>query len=194
MVRHIARPKLETLFMKYLQLLFLLTLAGFSFGCTEYERFRHRHHRGAYDLSGEEIQNLRFYVSTEVLAHVESADGTETTSGSKTILLGQRTPGVVTDVGLNWIRVTFRKDATERRTGGMFFLADPNALQDDAYYLASEAKQGEGFTRLLDLSDKTVQIEGREFNIVYGSSATLLIDTADWREIVESRRLLYSNE
>ena len=60
-------------------------------------------------LSDEEIKGIQFYISDRVLVQTESPTERSPITGGNVILVARETPGVVTDVGPEWIRVSFRK-------------------------------------------------------------------------------------
>src|SRR5262249_46815868 len=64
--------------------------------------FQNASHRQTYSLNVDDLKKLQFYISTNVVAQYQDATGT------KSLLLTRLTPGVATDPGPNWIKVSFR--------------------------------------------------------------------------------------
>ena len=89
----------------WIALLSLLVLAS----CTPSykEMFLNRTYRENLSLQDEELKTLQFYISTNVLVQYESP------SGKQSLLLPEETPGVVTAVGPDWLKVSFREGGAE---------------------------------------------------------------------------------
>jgi hypothetical protein len=158
--------------------LLLASLA--STGCgTHTEFFLNRAHRTNYALETEELQSLQFYISTDVLAHEigTKSEGTRTS----VYVVKRDTPGVVTEAGPTWLRVSFGP------TRGAPFVALPDEDEDAWYWLATEVEGEQGFRRVRDLDDKVVVVDGRRFRLAYGSSARLLVNSKDLRKLIEKR-------
>src|SRR5207249_10849112 len=76
----------------------------------------YRAYRDQYAITAEELKTLQFYISGDVLAHAVDASGGGTPA--QAVIVKQRTPGLVREVGPNWLRVAF----TEGGEGVLFRL------------------------------------------------------------------------
>jgi hypothetical protein len=159
-------------------LISLLLAALAPTGCaTRTEFFLNRAHRMNYALETEELQSLQFYISTDVLAH---EIGTKTEGTPTSVYVVKRdTPGVVTEAGPTWLRVSFGP------TRGAPFVTVPDEEDDSWYWLATEVEQG--LRRVRDVDDKVVVVDGRRFRLAYGINARLLVNSKDLRKLIEKR-------
>ena len=125
-------------------------------------------------LEDEELKHLQFYISTNVLVQYDGP------AGKQSILLPQETPGVVTAVGPDWLRVSFREGGAE-----VPFVVDPRAY--GAYYVATELPGQAGFHLLKDLPQKVFYYNGTPYQVIYGDRAHLLVDGNDLQKLLEKR-------
>lgn len=150
--------------------------------CSTTERaqgFLHRAHRGVYALVPDDLERMQFYISREVLAHRVTADGT--TNPGDVVVLPTETRGRVLEAGSTWMRVAFTADGP-----GAVFLARESG--DDAFYkLATEAEGRPGWTRVEDLPEPILIVDGQRYRIIHGANAFLLIDRKDLDRIVAER-------
>jgi hypothetical protein len=72
--------------------------------------FLNRTHRVNLSLEDEELKHLQFYISTDVLVQYGGP------SGKQSLFLPDETPGVVTTVGPDWLKVSFLCVAVVSRT------------------------------------------------------------------------------
>jgi hypothetical protein len=143
--------------------------------------FLHKEHRLDYGIQEAELKGLRFYISTDVLARQEV--GPETSSSPDgVILVAAETPGVVTEVGPDWLRVSFEKGGR-----GVPFLARMDRGQDSAYWLATELPGG-GFEQVRQVPERTLAVQDRKFVVVRGYNARLEVDGEELTKLIESRR------
>jgi hypothetical protein len=153
----------------------------FSAGCaTPKQVFMHKGHRENYAIANAELRIVQFYISTAVLAK-SLAPGQEGTPESVVIVPGE-TPGVATEIGPDWLRVSFQEGGR-----GVPFVRVPSTAGDSAYWLATEVEGQAGFRRLKDLPEKILRVEGIEFQLVQGGNARLLIDSGDLGRLIEQR-------
>ncbi len=155
-------------------------LAGLVFaGCsTPKEAFLQFQHRENYALQDEEIASLQFYISREVLAR-NVADKASTSS---VVVVPLETPGAATDVGPDWIRVSFQEDGA-----GVYFLAVKTMGGDSVYWLATEVEGKPGLHALKDVEKKVIRVPEGEFELIYGDKARLLVNTDDLQKLIEKR-------
>ena len=139
--------------------------------------FQNASHRQTYSLNVDDLKKLQFYISTDVVAQYQDATGT------KSLLLTKLTPGVATDAGPNWIKVSFREGGVD-----VPFVADPNQY-DARYWIATEVEGSKDFKRIYDLSDRFFLYKGIRYKVVSGADAVLFFDLAEWKRLVENRRV-----
>jgi len=139
--------------------------------------FQNASHRQTYSLNVDDLKKLQFYISTDVVAQYQDATGT------KSLLLTRLTPGVATDAGPNWIKVSFREGGVD-----VPFVADPNQY-DARYWIATEVEGSKDFKRIYDLSDRFFLYKGIRYKVVSGADAVLFFDLAEWKRLVENRRV-----
>jgi len=161
--------------------------------------FLHTAHRQNYSLTAQELRGLRFYISTTVLAQYEGA------TGKKSVKMSQGTLGVVTDVGPDWLTVSFREggidvpfiiDRTDRsKKGSRYFRATKEGLvevegsKDSQYWLATEVEGRKGFYMIKDLPEKVFLYEGTRYSLVTGARANLIVDSKGLDKLVKSRQV-----
>lgn len=158
-------------------------------------------HRENYTLNKQELQNLQFFISTNVLAQYEDA------TGRKSVLVTKGTPGVVTDVGPNWLKVSFRKGGadipfvttqeskggrpgltTEKKGSTMIIRVTESPGEDTRYWFATEVEGKEGFHEIRKLPEKVFLHEGTRYQLIYGANAFLLVDTEELYNVIKTRK------
>jgi hypothetical protein len=139
------------------------------------EMFLNRTHRVNLSLEDEELKNLQFYISTSVLVQYDGP------SGQQSILLPEETPGVVTAVGPDWLKVSFRE-----RGADVPFVVDLRS-QNDFYYVATELPGQAGFHMIKDLPQKVFHYNGTPYRVIYGDRARLLVDGKGLQKLREKR-------
>ncbi len=141
--------------------------------------FLHKEHRGAYALVEQDLERMQFFISREVLAHRVGEDGT--TSPDDVVILDMRTRGKVVEVGPNWLRVAFQAKGV-----GAVFLASGTGA-DSLYKLASEGEGRPGYSRVQDMEDPILMVEGQRYRVIRGAQAYLLIEEVDLKRVVADR-------
>ena len=139
--------------------------------------FQNNSHRQLYSLNLEDLEKLQFYISRDVVAQYQDATGT------KSLLVPRLTPGVATDAGPNWIKVSFREGGVD-----VPFITDPNQY-DGRYWIATEVEGTKDFKKIADLPDKSILYKGTRYKLVSGSDAILLMDWDGWKRLVETRKV-----
>jgi hypothetical protein len=142
--------------------------------------FSHEFHRVEYRLTDSELKGLQFFISTEVLAQTESPTERNTPTGNSVILLKRGTPGVVTEIGPNWLRVSFREGSR-----GVQFLAETDEYP--LYGLATAGEDGTGLRLVKDVPGHLVVHEGVRYEVVKGHDAVLACDYEQLRELIDKR-------
>ena len=92
------------------------------------------------------------------------------------------TKGAVTEVGPNWLRVSFQEGGP-----GVLFVSD-TGKPEDRYWLATTAEGLPGVYKVKDLPDKVLENQGRRYKVVQGADAYLLLDRKDFDKLVEGRQ------
>jgi hypothetical protein len=126
-------------------------------------------------LDDEELKQLQFYTSTNVLVHYDGPSGTQA------LFFPAETPGVVTAVGPDWLQVHFREGGAE-----VPFVMDPRGLYG-AYYVATELPGQAGFHLLKDLPQKVFYYQGTPYQVIYGAEAHLQVDDQALQTLLEHR-------
>jgi hypothetical protein len=157
----------------WIALLSLLVLA--SCASSYKEMFLNRTYRANLSLEDEELKALQFYISTNVLMQYESP------SGKQSILLPEDTPGVVTAVGPDWLKVSFRKGGAE-----VPFIVDTRS-QYDTYDVATELPGKTGFHMIKELPQKVFYYNGTLYQVIYGDKAYLLVSGKDLQKLLKKR-------
>ena len=139
--------------------------------------FQNISHRQTYSLNLEDLKKVQFYISSDVVAQYQDATGT------KSLLLTRLTPGVATDAGPNWIKVSFREGGVD-----VPFIADPNQY-DGRYWIATEVEGSKDFKRIYELPDRSFLYKGVRYKVVSGADAVLLFDLEGWKKVVETRKV-----
>ena len=160
----------------------LVMLAGCSSNQFSRVNFLHVAYRQMYAIEDQEFYKLQFYVAKDVLAHEETRAQGDAGAAGRVIVMREGTPGVVKEVGDDWLRVSFEKGGP-----GVFFLTDPTK-EEDLYWLATRMEGREGLYVVKDLPQKIVLQEGRRYLVMEGADASLLVDGSDMARLIESRR------
>jgi hypothetical protein len=95
--------------------------------------------------------------------------------------LPEETPGVVTAVGPDWLKVSFRKGGAE-----VPFVVDRRS-QYDLYYVATELPGQTGFHMLKELPQKVFYYNGTPYQVIYGDKAHLLVDGKELQKLLKKR-------
>ena len=156
-------------------IVFISLLALLSCASSYKEMFLNRTYRENLSLQDEELKTLQFYISTNVLVQYESP------SGKQSILLPEETPGVVTAVGPDWLKVSFREGGAD-----VPFVVDRRS-QYDLYYVATELPGQTGFHMLKELPQKVFYYNGTPYQVIYGDKAYLLVSGTDLQKILKKR-------
>src|SRR4029450_12981222 len=102
-------------------------------------------------------KTLQFYISTNVLVQYDGP------SGKQSILLPAETPGVVTAVGPDWLKVSFRKSGAD-----VPFVVDARSKYD-LYSVATELPGQAGFHMIKELPQKVFYYNGTPYQVIYGN-------------------------
>jgi hypothetical protein len=138
--------------------------------------FLNNSHRQTPSLRLEDLQQVQFYLSDDVVAKYQDA------SGAKSLLLPRLTPGVATSEGPNWIKVSFRDGGVD-----VPFITDAKQ-SDGRYYIATEVAGSKEFKRISDLPVRSFLYKGVQYNVASGGDALLLFDWQSWNSVVETRK------
>jgi hypothetical protein len=141
-------------------------------GAPKKMNFLHSSVRETYLIQPAELKALQFYISENVLAQ---GDG-------DVVLVASGTKGAVTEVGPNWLRVSFQEGGP-----GVLFVSD-TGKPEDRYWLATTAEGLPGVYKVKDLPDKVLENQGRRHKVVQGADAYLLLDRKDFDKLVEGRQ------
>ena len=139
------------------------------------EIFLNRTYRENLSLEDQELKSLQFFISTSVYVQHDSP------TGKKTILLPEETPGVVTSVGPDWLKVSFRKGGID-----VPFIVNKRA-QYDLYYVATEVPGKTGFHMLKDLPEKIFYYQGTPYRVISGEKAHLMVDSKGLQKLLKKR-------
>jgi hypothetical protein len=141
--------------------------------------FYERTLRQSYAITPDEIKTLQFYISGEVLAHrIEDRSPTATPD---VVIVPAGTPGLVREVGSDWLRVAF----TEGGEGVLFRLRVDRS--DSVYALATTTESGE-IVLVSRLPEPVLTTGGRRFKIVSGGTAYLLVNNDDLNRLLAGRQ------
>jgi hypothetical protein len=135
-------------------------------------------YRDRYAISADELKTLQFYISAEVLAH--EMDATPGVEAKQVVIVAARTPGVVRDVGPDWLRVAFTKGGE----GVLFRLRDD--LPGATYYLATPTEGGK-IALVRNLPQPVLIQGGRHYKIIRGADAYLNVSAKDINGLINSR-------
>lgn len=156
----------------------VIAASAWACGGTRSDVFLHTTHRIQYAIQPEELEQLQFYISKDVLAHATGAG--ESPRPEDVIVIDLGTPGLVLESGDRWVRVAFAEGGH-----GVHFLASHGGT-DSAYLLATETGDG-GLVRVADLPKPVLSSRGREYRIVYGADAYLRVDEEGLNRLIERR-------
>ena len=134
-------------------------------------------HRQSYSLNEDDLKQIQFYVSEDIVAQVKE------TTATQSFLIPSMTPGVVTAAGPNWVKVSFREGGVD-----VPFVADPKQ-NDSRYYIASEVEGGKSFRRVTEVPGRVFIYKGTQLNLVTGADAMLLVDWDSWDKVAERRKV-----
>ncbi len=162
--------------MRILVLVIVVSLVS-AVGCSTPIRkhFLHKHDRLDFLLTADEIKTLQFYVSTRVVAIAQAEQ-------AQSIVVPAGTPGVITEVGPEFLRVSFKKGTS------VPFVADPTAGYQP-YFLATTDPSGSGLQKLADTADQVFHRDGISYRIEYGASALLEVDLEQMRKLIARRQI-----
>jgi len=169
---------------RFLPLARIAALLGFlllaACGTEQIDPPFYRGYRDQYAITAEELKTLQFYISAEVLAHALDAS-TGVTTPEQVVIVDKRTPGLVREVGPNWLRVAFTKGGE----GVLFRLR--NDKQSAVYALATRTADGK-IALVSELPDPIVSQGDRRFQIIRGADAYLIVSAKDLNRVIDSRR------
>ena len=137
--------------------------------------FLNQTYRQNLSLEDEELKHLQFYISTNVLVQYDGP------LGKKSILLQEKTPGVVTAVGPDWLKVSFREDGAD-----VPFVADSQG-QYDVYSVATELPGQAGFHMIKNLPQKVFYYNGTPYQVRYGDKAFLQVEEKELQKLLKKR-------
>jgi len=137
--------------------------------------FLNQTNRQNLNLEDEELKHLQFYISTNVLVQYDGP------LGKKSILLQEATPGVVTAVGPDWLKVSFREGGAD-----VPFVADSQG-EYDVYSLATELPGQAGFHMIKKLPQKVFYANGTPYQVMYGDKAFLQVEEKELQKLLKKR-------
>ena len=127
--------------------------------------FQHNYHRQDYSFNEEDLKQLQFYISTDIVARYKDVAGT------KSLLVPGLTPVVKTGAGPNWLKVSLREGGID-----VSFITDPNHY-NALHRLATEGEGSREFKKISELPEKVFLNKGIRYQLVSGSDAFLLMDS-----------------
>jgi len=139
--------------------------------------FQHHYHRQDLSFNEEDLKQLQFYISTDIVARYKDATGT------KSVLVTGMTPVVVTGAGPNWVKVNSREGGVD-----VPFVTDPNHY-NGFYWIATEVEGSKEFKKISELPEKVFLHKGTRYQLVSGSGAFLLVDWEGWESLAKSRKV-----
>jgi hypothetical protein len=139
--------------------------------------FLNRTYRQNLSLEDEELKNLQFYISTNVLVQYDGP------LGKKSMLLQEETPGVVTAVGPDWLKVSFREGGAD-----VPFVVDSQGAYD-VYSVATELPGQAGFHMIKNLPQKVFYYDGTPYQVMYGDKAFLQVEEKELQKLLKKRIL-----
>ena len=169
--------------------LFLATaLVAFLFaapGCASQQVAFTQHLRAQYDLTGEELKKLQYYVSSDVTLQRGFRSEEGEVSGShklvrkeeglvEQVVVRAGTPGVATEYGETYLAVSFEPGAS------LFFGSPPSDRDPDRKYKLSAKRWTEQYGELM--------YGGKEFHAVDGSGQAYLEVVLESLNAVEERK------
>jgi hypothetical protein len=123
----------------------IAVLLGLLVGCASGSKtitFQHNYHRQDYSFNEEDLKQLQFDISTDIVARYKDATGT------KSLLVPGLTPVVVTGAGPNWLKVSLREGGVD-----VLFITDPSHY-NTLYRLATEVEGSREFKKISELPEK----------------------------------------
>ena len=139
--------------------------------------FQRNYHRQDYSFNEEDLKQLQFYISTNIVARYKDATGT------KSLLVPGMTPVVVTGAGPNWLKVSLREGGVD-----VPFITDPNHY-NALYRLATEVEGSKELKKITELPEKVFLNKGTRYQLVSGSDAFLLVDWEGWERLAKTRKV-----
>jgi hypothetical protein len=139
--------------------------------------FQHNYHRQDYSFNEDDLKQLQFYISTDIVARYKDATGT------KSLLVPGLTPVVVTGAGPNWLKVSLRQGGVD-----VPFVTDTNHY-NALYRLATEVEGSKEFKKISELPEKVFLNKGTRYQLVSGSDAFLLVDWEGWERLAKTRKV-----
>ncbi|HEU4343868.1 MAG TPA: hypothetical protein VFU31_20130 [Candidatus Binatia bacterium] len=158
----------------------ILALLCFFVGCSSSPRtisFQHNYHRQDLSFSEEDLKQLQFFTSTDIVARYKDA------TGMKSLLVPALTPGVVTGAGSNWLKVSFREGGVD-----VPFVTDPNQY-NAFYWIATEVEGSKELKKVTELPERYFLYKGIRYQLVSGSDAYLLVDWKGWEKLANTRKV-----
>ena len=137
--------------------------------------FLNRTYRQNLSLEDEELKHLQFYISTNVLVQYDGP------LGKKSMLLQEETPGVVTAVGPDWLKVSFREGGAD-----VPFVVDSQGAYD-VYSVATELPGQAGFHMIKNLPQKVFYYNGTPYQVMYGDKAFLQVEEKELQKLLKKR-------
>ena len=158
----------------------IAVLVGLLVGCASNPKtitFQHNYHRQDYSFNEQDLKQLQFYISTDIVARYKDATGT------KSVLVTGMTPVVVTGAGPNWVKVNSREGGVD-----VPFVTDPNHY-NGFYWIATEVEGSKEFKKISELPEKVFLHKGTRYQLVSGSGAFLLVNWEGWESLAKSRKV-----
>jgi hypothetical protein len=163
----------------------LVSISFASCSVVTRDMFSDRFHRQRYRLTHQELKGLQFYLSGELLAHKETANGAHDSGRGDIILIKPGTPGVLTEVGTNYFRVSFRSGDP-----GILFMAESTGTAGEiGLYYPATAAPGGGIRQVRDLPDRVVTHQGARYRFLAGWDATLTCERDHLLTLFEKRAI-----
>ena len=131
------------------------------------ELFLHDTHRQLHGIDPVDLIGMQVFASKEIMAHEISTAGTKVERN--VLVVPRAASGIVREVGTDWLRVAFERDAE-----GAFFVAVP-APEGASYRLAGRETADGPLLPMTELFRQVIRQRDREFHLVYGADAQLLI-------------------
>jgi hypothetical protein len=154
-------------------------------GCASHRVAFTQHLRTQYDLTGEELKKLQYYLSSDVTLQRGFRSEEGEVSGShklvrkeeglvEQVVVRAGTPGVATEVGETYLAVSFEPGAS------LFFGSPPSDRDPDRKYKLSAKRWTEQYGELM--------YGGKEFYAVDGSGQACLEVVLESLNAVEERK------
>jgi hypothetical protein len=138
----------------------------------------YRQYREQYAITADELRTLQFYISYEVLAH--AMDGSPDVTPEGVVIVAARTPGLVREVGPDWLRVAFTKGGED-----VLFRAR-NDRANAVYGLATITESGK-IALVSELPEPVLTQGERRYRILKGADASLIVSQKDLGRLIERR-------